>query len=99
MLGAFNGKVEPSWTRDIQLSTVLIAIMSIYRIALKAIIESCVSQGAWIWVSGFRKGTTEAKLEDFKMFDEASRGLYGALVLLWRMKARYVTRLPLSFFR
>ncbi|KAI1153152.1 hypothetical protein F4825DRAFT_461315 [Nemania diffusa] len=47
--------------------------MSIYRIALKAIIESCVSQGAWIWVSGFRKGTTEAKLEDFKMFDEASR--------------------------
>lgn len=64
--------------------------MSVYRLALKAIIESCIGQGAWIWVSGFRKGKTEAKLEDFKMFDEASRGLYGALVLLWRLKARCV---------
>ncbi|KAJ8125465.1 hypothetical protein O1611_g8174 [Lasiodiplodia mahajangana] len=73
LLCAFDGKAEPSWAADIQLSTALIAIMSIYRIALKAIIESCVSQGAWIWVSGFRKGKTEARLEDFKMFDEASR--------------------------
>ncbi|KAI0545534.1 hypothetical protein F4679DRAFT_576071 [Xylaria curta] len=50
--------------------------MSVYRLALKAIIETCVSQGAWIWVSGFRKGKTEARLEDFKMFDEASRGFF-----------------------
>ncbi len=71
--------------------------MSVYRLALKAIVETCVGQGAWIWVSGFRKGNTEAKLEDFKMFDEASRGLYGAIVLLWRMKARFVT--CLRFFR
>ncbi|KAI0200855.1 hypothetical protein F4808DRAFT_450582 [Astrocystis sublimbata] len=48
--------------------------MSVYRLAIKTIIETCVGQAAWIWVSGFRKGETEAKLEDFKMFDEASRG-------------------------
>ncbi|KAI1368275.1 hypothetical protein F5Y08DRAFT_296174 [Xylaria arbuscula] len=89
LLATFNGKVEPSWSHDIQFSTILIAIMSVYRLALKAIVESCIGQGAWIWVSGFRKGKTEAKLEDFKMFDEASRGLYGSLVLLWRMKARH----------
>ncbi|KAI0517130.1 hypothetical protein F5B22DRAFT_636062 [Xylaria bambusicola] len=47
--------------------------MSVYRLALKGILESCFGQGAWIWVSTFRKGKTEAKLEDFKMFDEASR--------------------------
>ncbi|KAI1425757.1 hypothetical protein F5Y12DRAFT_784381 [Xylaria sp. FL1777] len=47
--------------------------MSVYRLALKAIVETCIGQGAWIWVSGFRKGKTEAKLEDFKMFDAASR--------------------------
>ncbi|KAI0109036.1 hypothetical protein GGR51DRAFT_558834 [Nemania sp. FL0031] len=91
LLGAFNGKAEPSWSTEVRLTTVLIAIMSVYRLALKAIMESCVSQGAWIWVSGFRKGKTEAKLEDFKMFDEASRGLYGALVLLWRMKASHLS--------
>ncbi|KAI0421798.1 hypothetical protein F5X98DRAFT_370427 [Xylaria grammica] len=89
LLSTFNGRLEPSWGDNIQLGTVLIAIMSVYRLALKAIVEACVGQGAWIWVSGFRKGKTEAKLEDFKMFDEASRGLYGALVLLWRMKASH----------
>ncbi|KAI0431531.1 hypothetical protein F5Y09DRAFT_304356 [Xylaria sp. FL1042] len=89
LLFTYNGRVEPSWGIDMQLSTILIAIMSVYRLALKAILESCISQGAWIWVSGFRKGKTEAKLEDFKMFDEASRGLYGALVLLWQMKASH----------
>ncbi|KAI1273050.1 hypothetical protein F5Y07DRAFT_391530 [Xylaria sp. FL0933] len=47
--------------------------MSVYRLALKAIVDNCIGQEAWIWVSGFRKGETEAKLEDFKMFDEASR--------------------------
>jgi len=73
LLFAYNGKAEPSWTRDIQLSTVLIAIMSIYRLALGAILETCISQGAWIWVLRFRKGKTEAKLRGFKIFDEASR--------------------------
>ncbi|KAI0539744.1 hypothetical protein GGR58DRAFT_512122 [Xylaria digitata] len=70
--------------------------MSVYRLALKAIVETCIGQGAWIWVSGFRKGKKEAKLEDFKMFDEASRGLYGALVLLWRMKASAIADVPVS---
>ncbi|KAI2638562.1 hypothetical protein GGS21DRAFT_488654 [Xylaria nigripes] len=89
LLYIYNGKSEPSWSGDLRLSTALIAIMSIYRLGLKAIVETCISQGAWIWVSGFRKGKTEAKLEDFKLFDEASRGLYGALALLWRMKASH----------
>ncbi|KAI0596517.1 hypothetical protein F4775DRAFT_594201 [Biscogniauxia sp. FL1348] len=64
--------------------------MSIFRLALKGVVETCVSQGAWIWVSGFRKGRTEARLEDFKMFDEASRGLYGSMVLIWRLKASHL---------
>ncbi|KAI1502948.1 hypothetical protein F5X99DRAFT_426539 [Biscogniauxia marginata] len=75
---------------DLQLSTVVIAVMSVFRLALKGVVETCVSQGAWIWVSGFRKGRTEARLEDFKMFDEASRGLYGSLVLIWRLKASHL---------
>src|SRR5437773_237975 len=95
LLYAFNGKLEPSWSNDIQLDTILIAIMSIYRLALKAIIQTCISQGEWIWVSGFRKGKREARLEDFKMFSEASSGLWGAFVLLWKMKARFVVYLNL----
>lgn len=84
----FDGKLEPEWNSNIRFSTVIVAIMSVFRLALRAIIETCISQGAWIWVSTFRKGNVEARLEDFKMFDEAATGIWGSLVLLWRMKGR-----------
>ncbi|KAI1459469.1 hypothetical protein F4805DRAFT_466079 [Annulohypoxylon moriforme] len=58
----FDGKPEPHWNSNLQYGTVIIAIMSCFRLALKA-------------VSGFRKGNVEAKIEDFKMFDEAATGL------------------------
>ncbi|KAI1638987.1 hypothetical protein F4809DRAFT_648931 [Biscogniauxia mediterranea] len=90
LLYLFDGRLEPEWNSNLQFSTVVIAVMSIFRLALKGVIETCVSQGAWIWVSGFRKGRTEARLEDFKMFDEAARGLYGSLVLIWRLKASHL---------
>ncbi|KAI0008713.1 hypothetical protein F4779DRAFT_641419 [Xylariaceae sp. FL0662B] len=90
LLWVFDGKLEPEWRSDLQFSTIVIAVMSAYRMALKGIVETCVSQGAWIWVSGFRKGRTEARLEDFKMFDEAAKGLWGCLVLLWRMKGKHL---------
>lgn len=84
----FDGQPVPHWNSNLQYGTVIIAIMSCFRIALKAVLESCISQGAWIWVSGFRKGSVEAKIEDFKMFDEAATGLWGSLVLIWRMRGR-----------
>lgn len=80
--------LEPEWNDSLKLSTIIIAVMSCFRLALKAVVQTCISQGAWIWVSGFRKGKVEARLEDFKMFDEAATGLYGSLVLLWRLKGR-----------
>lgn len=86
----FDGKLEPEWNSNIRFSTVIVAIMSVFRLALRAIIETCISQGAWIWVSTFRKGNVEARLEDFKMFDEAATGIWGSLVLLWRMKGRHL---------
>ncbi|CAJ2500554.1 Uu.00g034070.m01.CDS01 [Anthostomella pinea] len=90
LLYLFDGKLEPDWNSDLQFSTVIVAMMTVFRLSLGGIIETCISQDAWIWVSAFRKGRTEARLEDFKMFDEASRGLWGALVLIWRMKARHL---------
>jgi hypothetical protein len=90
LLASYDGALEPDLGAGLKLSTVTIAIMTIFRVALKAIVETSLSQGAWIWVSASRqrrKKTAEpARLEDFRMFDEASRGLWGSLVLLWRMQ-------------
>ncbi|KAI1089881.1 hypothetical protein F5B19DRAFT_504354 [Rostrohypoxylon terebratum] len=73
----FDGQPVPHWHSNLQYGSAVIAIMSCFRIALKA-------------VSRFRKGSVEAKLEDFKMFDEAATGLWGSLVLIWRMKGRHL---------
>lgn len=61
----------------IQIDTVIIALITVVRVSLKAFVESAVSQGAWIWVSqaSQMRCKHEAKLADFKLFDEASRGL------------------------
>ncbi|KAI2614877.1 hypothetical protein GGR54DRAFT_632523 [Hypoxylon sp. NC1633] len=86
LLYLFDDQVAPEWHANLQYGTVVIAVMSCFRLALKAIIETCISQGAWIWVSSFRKGNAEARLEDFKMFDEAASGLHlacaGAAIML-----------------
>ncbi|KAI1378585.1 hypothetical protein F4677DRAFT_411310 [Hypoxylon crocopeplum] len=86
----FDGQLEPEWNTNLKFSTIIVAVMSCFRLALKAVIETCISQGAWIWVSGFRKGNIEARLEDFKLFDEAATGLWGSLVLIWRMKGKHL---------
>ncbi|KAI1331337.1 hypothetical protein F5Y16DRAFT_408047 [Xylariaceae sp. FL0255] len=67
LLAVYDGQLEPTFSGGLNLDTVVIAIMTVYRVALSELVESCLSQGAWIWVSGFRKGKREAKLEDFKM--------------------------------
>ncbi|PHH92485.1 hypothetical protein CDD83_7233 [Cordyceps sp. RAO-2017] len=72
---------------------IVIAIMTLVRVALGSIVESCICQGAWIWVSKSHQIRTRnrARLEDFKLFDEASRGFLGSLSLLWRLKGLHLS--------
>ncbi|KAI1871028.1 hypothetical protein JX265_006068 [Neoarthrinium moseri] len=93
LLWRYDGEVEPKLGAGLELSTVVIAIMTVFRVALSAIVETALSQGAWIWVSAARqrrKKTEPARLEDFKMFDEASRGLLGSLSLVWRPRGTHL---------
>lgn len=98
LLARYDGQLEPELALGVKLSTGLVAVMTVFRVALSAIVETTLSQGAWIWVSAARqrrKKTEPARLEDFKMFDEASRGLAGSLWLIWRLRGVYVA-MPLS---
>ncbi|KAK9777244.1 hypothetical protein SCAR479_05973 [Seiridium cardinale] len=73
LLAQYNGQLEPRFGTGsaLELSTIIIAIMTVFRVALSAIVETALSQGAWIWVSAARqerkKKTEPARLEDFKM--------------------------------
>lgn len=88
ILWHFDHKLSPEFGAGLDLDTIVIAIMTVLRVALGSIVESCLSQAAWIWASKSHQLCKKNvfRLEDFKLFDEASRGFLGSLALLWRMK-------------
>ncbi|KJZ77566.1 hypothetical protein HIM_03290 [Hirsutella minnesotensis 3608] len=93
VLWHFDGKLHPRLGPGIELDMIVIAIMTLVRVTLGSIVESCICQGAWIWVSKSHQARTRvrARLEDFKLFDEASRGFLGSLALLWRLKGLHLS--------
>ncbi|PFH55340.1 hypothetical protein XA68_18540 [Ophiocordyceps unilateralis] len=88
-----DGKLSPDFGVGIKLDMIVIAIMTLVRVTLGSIVESCICQGAWIWVSKSHQTRTKnkARLEDFKLFDEASRGFLGSAALLWRLKGMHIS--------
>ncbi|EQK98038.1 arginase family protein [Ophiocordyceps sinensis CO18] len=98
VLWHFDGKLAPHFEPGIELDMIVIAIMTLIRVTLGSIVESCICQGAWIWVSKSHQARTRnrARLEDFKLFDEASRGFLGSLALLWRLKGLWVLPVPFA---
>lgn len=88
LLWYYDGKIAPHISPGLELDMVVIALVTITRVAMGNIVEACISQCAWIWISKSHqlRTKTHARLEDFKLFDEASRGLLGSIALIWRMK-------------
>ncbi|OIW26081.1 hypothetical protein CONLIGDRAFT_717714 [Coniochaeta ligniaria NRRL 30616] len=92
LLQHYDRREVPDLAWGLQLDTVIIALVTVVRVALGAIVESGISQGAWMWVSeaSQKRSNHHARLDDFKLFDEASRGLWGSIRLIWRMKFRHM---------
>jgi hypothetical protein len=84
-LAIYNRHTLISWPHAISLNTVL----STLRVALKGflmiIIASALGQSKWLWFSDKRHA-----LLDFQVFDQASRGPWGSLLPLWRLRLRYI---------
>lgn len=92
VLWYFDGKLAPRLSPGIDLDMVVIAMVTVSRVAIGSVVEACISQCAWIWISKTHqlRTNTVARLEDFKLFDEASRGFLGSVALVLRMKGLYV---------
>nr|XP_036581537.1 uncharacterized protein CTRU02_08587 [Colletotrichum truncatum]KAF6789888.1 hypothetical protein CTRU02_08587 [Colletotrichum truncatum] len=79
----FDNQLVPKLPGGIDFDVVIVAMFTCVRVAMSGIVESSISQAAWIWVSEARQRRTNdmrAKLEDFKIYDEASRGLHLACI-------------------
>jgi hypothetical protein len=88
VLYGYNGRVVQRLPLGITLNGVVAVLATISRTSLMVPVASGLSQGKWIWFSPKRALPNGKRLEDLETFDNASRGSWGSLQLLWRLKAR-----------
>ncbi|KAK5663561.1 hypothetical protein OQA88_3992 [Cercophora sp. LCS_1] len=92
ILRSYDNHAVPRLGLGVQFDTLIIALVTVVRVSMSEIVEASISQGAWLWVSerAQQRSRHTAKLSDFGMFDEASRGIWGSLRLLWKMRLRHL---------
>ena len=87
LLFTLSNKPVPDWPSGITVNAVLSVLVTIMKAAMALATAECLSQLKWSW---FR---TERKLTDLIIFDEASRGAWGAGRLLFSLRAWYLAYL------
>lgn len=73
----FDGQALPDWPNGISLNTLIALLTAIANATLAAPLSSGLSQIKWIHFKQERRPLT-----DMELFDDASRGVYGAMKLL-----------------
>ncbi|CAD6573913.1 MAG: hypothetical protein ASARMPRED_006358 [Alectoria sarmentosa] len=84
------GDPDTSWLADqVSLNGLVAFVATIIRVALTATLAAALSQGKWVWLSqSSRKSGHSPKLGDLETFDQGSRGQWGSLKFLWKMKCK-----------
>ena len=77
ILAHFNGRASPDWPHGITLNALIALLATIATANIAIPLQNSISQLKWI---RFKVGP--APLSDIEVFDEASRGMFGAVKLL-----------------
>jgi hypothetical protein len=72
------------WHSTISLNTTVSVLSQVAQISLMIPITACLGQLKWLWFLAAPR-----PLSDFEVFDLASRGLFGSLLLIARTHARF----------
>jgi len=93
VLTSADGRAAPQWPLGITLNTLLAFLAAFAKIAFMCPIVEGIGQLKWMWFTS----PDGRPLNDFRVFDEASRGSWGSVKLLARSKG-YVASccLPVS---
>jgi hypothetical protein len=81
LLKIYDGKERPQWTDNITLNTVLSWLSTFWQASLVMPVAAGISQLCWVWCAEKTK-----PLRDVCYYDAASRGPWGSLLLLYRLK-------------
>ncbi|TDZ53612.1 hypothetical protein CTRI78_v006863 [Colletotrichum trifolii] len=87
VLAAHDEKPLPEWPLGITLNTFLAFCTAICKASLMIPVCLAISQTQWTW---FQK---ERPLYDFHIIDQASRGSWGSMLLIWRFGFRHLITL------
>lgn len=80
----YADKPSPDWPEWISLNTIVAIYVVLLKTGILLVAAEGLSQLKWNWISEHRA------LKDLVTFDDASRGPWGALQLLWNIKLRYL---------
>lgn len=79
VLSKFDQQSVPDWPLKVTLNTMLSFLVTLAKAAFMFPVSIAISRAQWSWF------LQERPLYDFHVFDQASRGTWGSLVLLWRI--------------
>ncbi|KAF2797187.1 hypothetical protein K505DRAFT_226392, partial [Melanomma pulvis-pyrius CBS 109.77] len=85
ILFLLNGKSLNLWTLPIQPNSLVAIFSTIAKSALLVSIGECISQLKWMHFDDVRPKA----LSQIQVFDDASRGPWGSLVLLWKTRKSF----------
>ena len=81
LLITYNGQPIDNWPYTVKINTVLSTLSTIMKGFLLMPVCACLSQLKWLWY--IRRVRS---LQDFQIFDSASRGPWGAVQLLFHLR-------------
>lgn len=85
ILSLYDGRPLDAWGFVLSLNTVVSILGAISRASMGFALSAAFGQAKWNW---YRE--RDDKLLTFDRFDEATRGPWGSLKLLWHLKFRSV---------
>lgn len=78
-----SGQPIPQWPFKMSINALLSIYALVFKSAIAFVVTSCVGQLQWTWFSSDGR-----PLSDVVLFDNAGRGPWGLLVLLWAHRLR-----------
>ncbi|KAF0315633.1 hypothetical protein GQ607_017120 [Colletotrichum asianum] len=84
---SLNQKPVPNWPLGITLNSFLAFLTTWSKAAFMIPVSVAISQAQWAWFD--QKSTEPRPLYDLDVIDQASRGAWGSMILLWRFRFRH----------
>ncbi|KAL3468103.1 hypothetical protein BJX64DRAFT_84744 [Aspergillus heterothallicus] len=90
ILAAYDGKATPKFAYSLTLNTVISILATASKVSLVFVVGECTGQLKWLW---FYHDSKRRRLDGMQLFDSASRGPLGALMVLFSHKGRSIVSL------